>query len=221
MIWQGGLNGVKKLLCLRGRKVYFFSGYNLLMRWLLGFCVLWYDFHHYYFLVAYIVVNKVSEYFFDELAYNFVVFLFEVFGLVFIIFVLTITLAQDDGFAILNEEFLDDDFLVVATWTVVYQILALLNEFFRSVQFDVWDQIIYRLVIFQAINTLGVQSLPIRSNGLDELCCFLKFLDFICYSVRVNLALLSSWASYVHITEPADILNLLLFLWEIFEFLLK
>jgi hypothetical protein len=88
-------------------------------------------------LVAYIVVNKVSEYFFDELAYNFVVFLFEVFGLVFIIFVLTITLAQDDGFAILNEEFLDDDFLVVATWTVVYQILALLNEFFRSVQFDV------------------------------------------------------------------------------------
>ena len=75
MVGKGELYGVEVLLGLGGKEVEFFLDDYLLVGVKLGFGVWGEDLHHYYLLVAYVVVDYVAQDFLDELADDFEVLL--------------------------------------------------------------------------------------------------------------------------------------------------
>ena len=75
MVGKGELDRVKVLLGLGGKEVEFFSDDYLLVGGVLGFGVWGEDLHHYYLLVAYVVVDYVAQDFLDELTDDFEVLL--------------------------------------------------------------------------------------------------------------------------------------------------
>ncbi len=164
-------------------------------------------------LVADIIVYHIAKYFFEEFIHNFDVFV--------VFFVSWQRLPHEDGFAILNEKFLDDDLLETATWAVVDQVFALLGQLFGGVELYVWGKVVDHVKLLRVVNFQWIGDVCIWSNGLDELGDFFKFLHFLRRLIALTSKLLSLLTTNVHVAESADIVDLLFFLLQVIQFLLK